>query len=1055
MAPAALLLFALLSTDSHVLEVRDQAGAPIAEGAVELSSEEGDLWVAEVEGGRALLERDGTWNVLAVAEGFLPWRGVLRVPSAEGPMEIRLRRAARLQGRVRDETGAAVSGAVIRVVRDGDAIRTLHSSEGGAFATARLEPGLVALEVSADGHVPSPRRDILLRSGGTQVVALELRRSSSLGLSVRGPEDEPLRGVEARIVTAGEDGLRIPEAERERLGEIEIRTDGEGHAVFEDLPRGLPLRFSLRRDGYAPGSVSLAPRSAEEARTARLREGGAIRVRLLDEAEEVVEGATVELSSSDAVDLDLVDDPEPSDAEGVFLAEDLPAGNYTLRIHAPGRRPVTLRGVALAERETEDVGEVVLPPGLELAGRVLSTGDDPLPEASVEAVFHEEGRELETETASDEEGRFRLTGLPEGPVRLTARAEGYLDEEIPRALPGEEDLVLRLRPTGGVEGTVLDERTGQPVAVFQVVAMALEGGGSSAQEDVWDAAGRFRVDGLTEGRWRLRVTADGWRPGDSEAFEVVSGEVADAGTVFLDPGLELEGLVLDARDDRPVEGAEVRAGTWQVASTASTDEEGRFRVDGLDGRPMVRVDHPAFQQVVLEEVDLEEEPFVTVRLEKGGALEGTVRDGKGDPLPGAQVRAFNIGVGGGKAVTDAEGHYRIEGLAPGTMAVTKVDVPGTSIGEQVVRVQIRDGETTRRDFPAGARLAGTVSAAGSPASGAKLFLTESEMKVGMSSLSLRQRTAVADEEGAWSMPGLEPGGYMLGVRWEGRQFSRELEMGSRDLHVDIEFPDLVLAGRVVEESTGEGIHSVRLLARKEGNGGMTMINDQGEVRSTMAVATDVTDTSGGFRLQLDGPGTWSVQASREGFAMLGKESATFEVDSSRHDAVIPMRGSARLRVRLVDAETGRPIPGGQVTVVKGNGKSSYGLGVSGTEVLEDVSPGTVSLYGAAKGYAQRWEEIDLEAGEDRAVDIELDRGGALRLLLPPPRIEPSWMALWRAGFRLETLEGKSIDNADPLEGEDGALLLRHVPDGPLVVGLGEREERVIVPLGGEVAVDLR
>jgi len=1038
----------LLSPGGLEIEVEDRAGVPVPGALLEAAPLEGEgepLEIVATEG-KTSLEAAGTWLLVVRAEGFVPWTEEVEVPG--DPLTVRLQRAAALEGHVRDGDKAVVSGVKIALRPTGEtSVGSLLTSDAkGTFRIDGLAPGLYNLSLTKKGHIPAVEPKVSLRGGRTTRLELLLRRASALDLLVRGADGKPLEEAAATIVTEGDDGKHLPQSEQERLSEQEVKTDDEGRARLDLLPVGIPLRIAVHHPDHAPSSLGVLLEGAETAKEIRLQTGGALRLNLVDGEKAPVPGARVHLASADARDLDLVNDPPPTGEDGTLVLPHLPAGRYSLRIQAAGYRPRTVRGVEMADRGTAEVGPVEMLPGLVVAGRVLTEEEDPIPDAKVTAAFHEEGRKMEASAESDEEGRFRIEGLPEGVADVEAEAEGRISQEVPRVPAGTTDLELRLAAAGKVRGLVLDGATGDPVVAYRATAAWQEEEGKRRGrhrgKEFRDPDGLFHLEDLAEGRWIIHVIAEGYRPGRSEPVTVLSGDEGDAGTIELDRGRVLEGRVV----------------------AAGTDAEGRFHVEGQDNPTQLSVKHPAFVTSYQREVDLEETPFVTVRLERGGRIEGTVHGDDGDSLPGAEVKSWSH-----TALTDAGGRYRLDGEKPGTVVLTKVDVPGTKRGHDRARVEVKAGETTLHDFGTGARLHGTVTRSGRPATNAVLTLYESEYGEGMSTAHLRMRTATTGEDGAYLFTGLAEGSYTLNVMWEGRRFGREIGMGSEPQRFNIEIPDLEIAGRVVEDATEEFLGGIRLTAYlvREDRGSMSAWEGgrDGLVWSTNPLATDVTDTEGRFRLLIGEPGKWQVHAAKQGYSMLSEQETTFEVKSSLAGVVIRLQGSAVLAVRVADAETGAAIAAGMVSLQWGTRSEGTQLDGSGSTVFRGVSPGAAELVASASGYAPAWKHLELEAGGRSEETLMLDRGGTLRLVLPPG-LAPRGQRLWEIGLALVAEDGTDLTRHFPFDSDDaveeGVALLRHVPDGRIVVRLGKkggptppRETTVSVPLGGEVTADLR
>jgi hypothetical protein len=121
-------------------------------------------------------------------------------------------------------------------------------------------------------------------------------------------------------------------------------------------------------------------------------------------------------------------------------------------------------------------------------------------------------------------------------------------------------------------------------------------------------------------------------------------------------GGALEGLVVDASDGRPVGGALVKLVNDQLPfdanhdsyanarPTAKSDDSGRFRLERVPvGTASLVVDHPDFARAF--EVDFEiprggTAPARTIRLERGGAIDGVALDNSGRPLANASIFLF-------------------------------------------------------------------------------------------------------------------------------------------------------------------------------------------------------------------------------------------------------------------------------------------------------------------------------------------------------------------------------------------------------------------------------
>src|SRR5690606_3241743 len=155
------------------------------------------------------------------------------------------------------------------------------------------------------------------------------------------------------------------------------------------------------------------------------------------------------------------------------------------------RQSVTVR----AGQETRGIDVVLEPGGVELKGVVRDLSGGELEGAQV-AVAHAYGR-------SGADGTFTLWVAP-GETLLEARAEGYAPGWMLGVAPGQS-FEIALTPESVLVGQVLriDDRT--PVADADVHAMrSMERFGPA----ITDANGRFRLEGLEPGAYRLEAFHD-------------------------------------------------------------------------------------------------------------------------------------------------------------------------------------------------------------------------------------------------------------------------------------------------------------------------------------------------------------------------------------------------------------------------------------------------------------------------------------------------------------------------------------------------------------------
>ena len=285
-------------------------------------------------------------------------------------------------------------------------------------------------------------------------------------------------------------------------------------------------------------------------------------------------------------------------------------------------------------------------------------------------------------------GRMEVWGIPDGPVVVRVRASGFVPSDgIPASIVRGRTAELRVELEIGtpLEGEVRGEH-GEPAAGTSLELAELTGdqGASSLRTLVnapatSDEQGRFRIDGLRPGRYRLSASRGHQR--------AALGVALPSGTVLVrlrsgeHPRARLSGRVL-APDEQPV-----RCRVWAErrerpsASSGSETEDGGFELslEPGDYDVLAACSAPWRSARAMGRAFVSEggETQLDLKLEAGLQWSGQVLDETGMPVEGATVWAeLAGGVQPGSAPSpesvarsDAEGRFVLEGLAAASYRV--------------------------------------------------------------------------------------------------------------------------------------------------------------------------------------------------------------------------------------------------------------------------------------------------------------------------------------------------------------------------------------------------
>ncbi len=368
------------------------------------------------------------------------------------------------------------------------------------FALAALVAGAVAVL-----HRESAPRRMVYRSPG-QDAATRIGE----GFEVRGRvlrDGAPVSCARVRLMPLN------PPATGVRVTHPVIRQAESGHDgafVLTGIPAGL-ARLAIIADRLAPSITTLEiPRDPSGIDVAVTLEAGMALEGSVTSGGAPLAGARLSawLAGHDAhIDRNPLREAV-TDGEGRYRMEGLdPERPLRLVILAEGHRAFekTLRTPA------EAPDPVDLDPGLRILGRVVTSSDEPIVGAEIQAS---QGEAYTAETLSVEGGQVRLGGLTSRFLSIRIFKEGYAPARLDLAAPADGWTIV-LRRNGGLAGRA-------PQAAWLVV----EAAGATYRRGL-DSDGSFRWEGLPPGPAEARSTDKSGRVLASRKVEIPEGDVAD------------------------------------------------------------------------------------------------------------------------------------------------------------------------------------------------------------------------------------------------------------------------------------------------------------------------------------------------------------------------------------------------------------------------------------------------------------------------------------------------------------------------------------------------
>jgi RNA polymerase sigma-70 factor (ECF subfamily) len=566
---------------------------------------------------------------------------------------------AAVTGVVFGPDGAPAPDAQVTVMQ-----QTVDCDERGEFTAPAPAAGTGSGEVQVVGWAPGCAEGMVVARLGPLGAPAHVELHLAPGFSVRGRITDAA-GAPISGATVTTFGMRATKA----------TSDAQGDYCLEHVAARDPtIALDARAAGYAQSTGEVSSRGSDARLDFVMKRGVTLRGTVVAPDGKPAAGAAITLGFSPFA-YDKLATHSRDDGSFKITGARPSRANLYFFVDWPGAAPlVQPTTVPTDVPDGSEVADLVLKLGAGhfAAGRVKDERGRPVPSIYVMIQKEHQADDSYSSGQTDATGAFRVERLPDGPLVLRAYGDGFGETRLEGIGVDRADLEVTLKRAGRAVGRVVDGVTGAPLTHFKIrfCRAKLERGENSASfySSDWsesghtfdDAQGRFSA-GETESMppgaiLGLEASAEGYSPGVADHVVLRAEPDPDELVIRLFRGGALEGLVVDASDGRPVGGALVKLVNDQLPfdanhdsyanarPTAKSDDAGRFRLDRVPvGTTSLVVDHADYARAFEDDFEIPRggtAPARTIRLERGGAIDGVALDHAGRPLAGASITLY-------------------------------------------------------------------------------------------------------------------------------------------------------------------------------------------------------------------------------------------------------------------------------------------------------------------------------------------------------------------------------------------------------------------------------
>ena len=683
--------------------------------------------------------QEGTWTIESKADGYAVAQ-VSGVASNAKNVEIVLKKGAAASGSVvLVDGGKPVPNAKLALYTSGPGSQLNNqktTTDGdGKFAFADLADGTYGIQLDKSPYIISGQVPPITIQDAKPVENLQI--SVVLGGSISGRATDAVTGAPIK-------GMAFSTSGGPSNG-VQAETDEEGMYKIEGLQSG---RYVVQRKwmaGYRHGedrenkSVTVALGEEVTGIDFAVPPGLTMRGTVVDKDGEPL--GNVDVTSQDATNTE--GESMVTDEKGRWVHRGFSAGTVvTIVASKAGYSAPPMQNITIPDHDLDGV-EIVMDTGASIEGTVVDKKGEPVPEVYVTAVASNPApANMGQQTGwSRDDGSFKVQGLDEGNYKLQARPPRSWGQPTPTGNDvhvgkGEHvtgiKVVVDFDSGSKIAGRIVDT-SGKPIKGANVQAYMPSGGGGNATTD---EEGKYEILGLQAGSYYVNVYHQNYSSFQQQ--QQVEAPNPNFNITLKGKGT-IKGHVLEAGSGNPVRTFSIMAmqgkmvgnidpgNFWGNNGQTFVNENGEFEIQVADGGATLYVQSQGYAPKAVPIADTKEgetKSNVEIRLDAGGAIDGTVVTKAGQPVEGARIYVGRAPMGDWErrerpaaATTDASGAFHLDSLPAQEVRLFAVAEGSASASASATPASGRAPATVKIVLGGGGTVKGTVRVGGKPAAG--------------------------------------------------------------------------------------------------------------------------------------------------------------------------------------------------------------------------------------------------------------------------------------------------------------------------------------------------